>query len=154
MSTRYITQTKITADPPQVWQAITQCDFVKNYLPEIKRDFNNLKPTAPLYRHKNLDKLLPAYVVQGKAISWDSNANTTIKLTRSDLNANIRSVDIDITAADGYTNVNIEVNYKPKLDKNFFLTHASVHNLFNHKLQVLKQDIESKTTLGALASYS
>jgi len=146
MSTRYICRTKILASPTQVWKAITQENFAKHFFPEIKRDFSNINSTMPLYCHQNADKLLPAYITPGKTISWDTNANTSIRLIRNDLNANIRSIDIDIEASDGGTLVSLKVNYKPKLNNMFFHTHACVRNLFEAKLYILKNDLETKPT--------
>ena len=154
MSSCYISKIKIAVEPSQIWLTIIQQDFVRHFLPEINRDFSNVKSETPLYFHLNPNKLLPAYVIPGITISWDNNANTAIRLIRKDLNANISSIDIDLAAADGYTKVTLEVNYKPKLDANFFLTHASVRSLFSNKLRVLKNDIESKTTAAVCsASY-
>ena len=146
MSTRYVCQTKIFSSPKQVWKAITQENFAKHFFPEIKRDFSNINSAMPLYCHQNADKLLAAYITPGKTISWDTNANTSIRLIRNDLNANIRSIDIDIKPSDGGALVSLEVNYKPKLSSRFFQSHACVRNLFEAKLHVLKNDLETKPT--------
>lgn len=146
MTSRYSYQTTISATPSDIWQLLTQQNFVKQYLPEVKRKPSDIRSTAPYRYHQNTDNILPAYTVVEKTISWD-NISHALTLTRKDLKANIDSVTIVLIAEAGDTKVMIEVIYQPKVDSKLLLTHASVRNLFSHKLDVFKQDIESETKI-------
>lgn len=143
MTSRYKYQTTISATPSDIWQLLTQQNFVKQYLPELKRKPSDIRSTAPYSYHQNTDNILPAYTVVEKTISWD-NISHALTLTRKDLKANIDSITIDLIPEAGDTRVMIEMIYQPRIDSKLLLTHASVRNLFRHKLDVFKQDIESE----------
>lgn len=140
MTSRYSYQTTISATPSEIWQLLTQQRFVKQYLPEVKRKPSDIRSTAPYSYHQNTDNILPAYTVVEKTISH------RLQLARKDLKANIDSITIGLTAQGDQTKVMIEIIYQPEINSNFLLTHASIRSLFSHKLDILKQNIESVAT--------
>ena len=146
MKSRFTGQIRIAADPPRIWQTLTQQRFVEQYLPEIQSNLADISSTAPYTYYQNQGEILPAYTVVEKTICWNHTSKTLIRLTRSDLNANISSVEIELIAEGEMTKVIIEVNYQPTLDRYFLLTRASIRSLFQNKLNVLKRDIESTQT--------
>ena len=52
-------------------------------------------------------------------------------------------MDIELTDRGDYTEVTIEVNYQPRLDRMFFETRRCLNGLFNIKANVLKNDLET-----------
>jgi hypothetical protein len=142
MKTIYRAHKIIHASAAGVWDAITEESFVKEFLPEVKKEG---KASSPYIQatHQNGSVVLPSYAVKGQSIGWNSGAGKVIRLPRKDTTANIEAVDIHLDAFEGYTKVTIEVSYDPKFGKRFFSTRRCVAGLFNNKLNVLKQDIES-----------
>lgn len=142
MTTRYTTKVTIAASTAQIWQTLTQQDFVKHYLPEVSRIPNAINSTSPYTYHQNTHKISPTYAVVEKTMAWNTISHR-IQLTRQALKANISAITIDLIAKAEHTEVRLEVIYKPELNKAFLLTHTGVRSLFSHKLNVLKRDIES-----------
>ena len=141
MKTTYKAQITVQTDVEEAWNAITQKNFVKEFFPEIKKDISNLGEYV-LRTHKNLEQLAPSYMVLNQAIGWANSGTTEIKLPRKDVDANIESIDILLINKGEYTTVKVEVNYSPKIGKNFFLAHRCVRGLIAIKLAVLKKDLE------------
>ena len=144
MTTRYTTKVTIAASTAQIWQTLTQQDFVKHYLPEVSRIPNAINSTSPYTYHQNTHKISPTYAVVEKTMAWNTISHR-IQLKRQDLKANISAITIELSAKAEHTEVRLEVIYQPERNKAFLLTHTSVRNLFRHKLNMLKREIESKT---------
>jgi hypothetical protein len=142
MKMTYRAHTNIHASAAAVWDAITDESFVKEFLPEVKKE-SEAKSQYIQATHQNASVVLPSYAVKGESIGWNSGAGKVIRLPRKDTPANIEAVDIQLNEFEGYTKLTIEVSYDSKLDYRFFVTQRCVHGLFNIKLNVLKQDIES-----------
>jgi len=140
----YKTQINIAVTADEVWETITQAEFTSDFLPEISRNPSKLT-LFKLAMHRNALKVMPAYMVDKKTISWDSNANTSIELARKDLAAEINNVDISLRDNGHSTSVSIEVHYTTQFNATFLQTERAVRGLFNRKLNVLKQDLESTT---------
>jgi len=143
MKTTYRAHTIIHANATAVWDAITQDSFVKDFLPEVKKD-NTAKSEYIQTTQRNDARVLPSYAVKGQSIGWNSGAGKVIRLPRKDTPANIEAVDVHLDAFEDYTKVTIEVSYDPEFGKRFFATQRCLRGIFNVKLTVLKQDIESR----------
>ena len=142
MKTTYTAKATIKAHIEDTWETISQPDFVKDFLPEIKKTTNELSPYVRT-KHRNAKSVQPSYAVLGRAIGWSKVAGTDIRLARKDVNANIDAVDIKLEERGSNTRVIVEVTYSPRLGKNYFLEHRCIRGLFNIKLNVLKQEIET-----------
>jgi hypothetical protein len=138
----YQAHINIAVTTDEVWKAIIQPEFTRDFLPEVNRSFAKLT-LFKLAMHKNAYKVMPAYMVRNKTISWDTNANTSIKLARKDVAATINNIDINLRDKGNRTLVTIEVNYETKLNSTFLQTERTVRGLFMHRLSILKQDLES-----------
>ena len=143
MKTTYTAHTLIHASAATVWDAITADSFVKDFLPEVQRD-NSAKSEYIQATQRNDARVLPSYAVKGQSIGWNSGAGKVIRLPRKDTPANIEAVDIRLDALEDYTKVTIEVSYDPDFGNRFFATRRCLRGIFNSKLTVLKQDIESR----------
>ena len=141
MNATYKAQTTIHASTDAVWNAIARESFVKDFLPEVKKDISAMGEYIQT-THRNASSVLPSYAVTGRAIGWNTGAGKTIRLPRKDVHANIEAVDIQLESHENDTKVTIEVTYNPKVGKNFMLANRCVRGLFSIKLNVLKQDIE------------
>ena len=141
MNTTFTKEISIQADVNSTWDAISQTGFVKDFLPEVKKDLQGMGEYVRR-THPNAEQLGPDYVVPGQAMGWSAGAGTTIRLPRKDVQANIESVDIRIEGQGQFTQVTIEVNYAPEFGQYFFLAHRCVRGLFGMKLTVLKEDLE------------
>lgn len=144
MNTTYTAKTTINADIEDTWEAITQPNFVKEFLPEIKKNMNELSAYVR-NTHRNAESVQPTYAVRGQAIGWNKVAETDIRLPRKDVNANIDAVDIKLEERGNYTRVIVEVTYNPRIGKNFMLAHRCIRGLFGIKLNVLKKELEADT---------
>ena len=153
MNTIYKTQMTVHADVENVWDAITQQRFVKDFFPEIKKDLSNLSDYV-FRTHKNTERLLPAYMLPNHVIGWAKGGATDIRLPRKDVNANIKTIDIELIAKGENTKIKIEVDYSPKFDKNFFLAHRCVRGLMEIKLAILKQEIEANNNQGWTSEFA
>jgi carbon monoxide dehydrogenase subunit G len=138
----YQAQINIAATTDEVWKAIIQPEFTRDFLPEVNRSFAKLT-LFKLAMHKNAYNVMPAYMVRNKTISWDTNANTSIELARKDLAATIHNIDINLRDKGNRTLVTIEVDYATKLNSTFLQIERTIRGLFKHKLDILKQDLES-----------
>lgn len=144
MNTTFTKEITIRADAATTWAAMNQTRFVKDFLPEVKKDLQGMGEYV-LRTHPNADQVAPDYVASGEAMGWSTGAGTAIRLPRKDVEANIESVDIRVEDQGEYTKVRIEVNYAPDFDKHFILAHRCVRGLFGMKLNVLKKDLESSS---------
>ena len=142
MKTTYRAHKIIYASAAGVWDAITEESFVKEFLPEVKK---NGEASSPYIQatHQNGSVVSPSYAVKGQSIGWNSGAGKVIRMPREDSPVNIEAVDIHLNAFKDHTKVTIEVSYDSKSGNRFFAAHRSVAGLFNNKLNVLKRDIES-----------
>ena len=138
----YQAHINIAAKTDEVWKAIIEPRFTRDFLPEVNRSFVKLT-LFKLAMHKNAYNVMPAYMVRNKTISWDTNANTSIELARKDLASTIHNIDINLRDKRNRTLVTIEVNYETKLNSTFLQTERTIRGLFKHKLDILKQDFES-----------
>ncbi len=136
----YKAQSHIAVSREDVWATISQSNFVKDFLPEIGRDICKLT-LFTLAMHKHPFDVMPAYMVPNKIISWDVVANTAIELTRKDLSADIKHIDLTLQANGDDTVVSFEVHYKTRLNASFLQTERAIRGLFNQKLKVLEQDL-------------
>lgn len=121
------TEKAMPADLKTVWAEITQADFVKQFLPEIKT---------------NQDRILPAYVVKGSVLSWSNNRSTDIRLVNKDLDVNITSIELSLTRKGENTLLTFEVEFETKINRKFIHALRAIRALFHKKLAVLKQDLE------------
>jgi len=141
----YKSQCHIAVSPDEVWSTISRSAFVKDFLPEIGRDICKLT-LFTLAMHKHPFDVMPAYMIPNKIISWDVDANTSIELARRDLVAEIKHIDITLHDSGNGTAVRFEVQYETRLSSTFLQTERSIRGLFNQKLNLLKQDLESTQT--------
>ena len=144
MNTTYKTKTTINASIENAWEAVTHVTFVKEFLPEIKKNINKVSPYVRA-THRNAEHVQPCYAVYGQAIGWNKVAGTDIRLPRKDVNANIDVVDIRLEERGKNTRVIVEVTYNPTLGKNYLLAHRCIRGLFGIKLNVLKKELEACT---------
>ena len=142
MKTTYRAHKTIYASAAAVWDAITEESFAKEFLPEVKKDGNTRSPYIQA-THQNGSVVLPSYTVKGQSIGWNSGAGKVIRMPRKDIPVNIEAVDIHLNEFKDHTKVTIEVAYDSSANNRFFAIQRSVAGLFNTKLNVLKQDIES-----------
>lgn len=142
MNTTYTAQTTIYTDIEDTWEAITQPSFVKEFLPEIKKNLTELG-TYVRNTHSSVDRVQPCYAIPGQAIGWNKVAGVDIRLPRKDVNANIDAVDIKLEEHGNNTRVIIEVTYNPRFGKHFILAHRCIRGLFGIKLNVLKNELEA-----------
>ena len=142
MNITYKNTINIHADKDTTWEAITATKFAADFLPEVKKDITGMGQYVQ-HTHRNADRVMPAYVTSGQAIGWTAQAGNRIELPRVDTQANIQTVDIELTDRGDYTEVTIEVNYQPRLDRMFFETRRCLSGLFNIKANVLKNDLET-----------
>jgi len=142
MNMTHTAKATIQADVDTIWEAITETDFVKDFLPEVRKNLQAMGEYAQA-THRNAQQVLPAYAVPGQAIGWNAVTGTTIALPRKDTPANIEAIDIQLEKNARGTKVTIEVQYNPKLGENLFETRRCLKGLFGIKLNVLKQDLEA-----------
>ena len=154
MNTFYSKEITIKADADTTWDAITQSRFVKDFLPEVKKDLQGMGEYIRR-THPNAALVAPDYVAAGEAMGWSTGAGTAIRLPRKDVEANIDSVDIRVEGRGQYTKVAIEVHYNPVFGERYFLARRCVQGLFGMKLDVLKKDLEtSKTQIDWMPAFS
>lgn len=142
MNTTYKKTINIQADIDTTWEAITATQFAAEFLPEVKKDITGMGQYVQ-HTHRNAERVMPAYVTPGQAIGWTAQAGNRIELPRQDTQAKIQAVDIEVTDRGEYTEVTIEVNYQPRLDRMFFETRRCLNGLFDIKANVLKNDLET-----------
>ena len=142
MKTTYTAKATIKAKIEDTWETISQPSFVKDFLPEIKKTTHELSPYI-CNKHRNTKSVQPSYAVFCQAIGWNKVAGTDIRLPRKDVKANIDAVDIELEERGNNTRVIVEVTYNPRLGKNYLFAHRCVRKLFNIKLNVLKQELET-----------
>ena len=141
MNLTHTAKMTIQADADTIWEAITRNDFVKDFLPEVRKNIQTMGDYAQA-THRNAKDVLPAYAVTGQAIGWNTVTGTTIALPRKDTPANIEAIDIQLNETARGTTVTIEVEYNPEFGQNFFETRRCLKGLFGIKLNVLKRNLE------------
>jgi carbon monoxide dehydrogenase subunit G len=144
MNTTYTTKATINASIEDAWEAITKPSFVKEFLPEIKKNINEMSSYVRT-THRNAENVQPCYAVYGQALGWNKVAGTDIRLPRKDVEANIDAVDIKLEERGNNTRIIVEVTYNPRVGKNYLLAHRCIRGLFNIKLNVLKKELEANT---------
>ena len=153
MKTTYTKEITIAADVATTWDAITAPRFVKDFLPEIKKDLQGMgeyvKATHPRMNHVG-----PDYVAHEEAIGWSAGAGTAIRLPRKDVEANIEAVDIQVEGQRGFTKVRIDVQYAPEVGNRYILARRCVRGLFGMKLDVLKKDLEKHTEIDWVPAFA
>ena len=142
MNIKHTAKAIIQTDAQTLWEAITATDFVKDFLPEVRKNIQAMGEYAQA-THRNAEQVLPAYAVAEQAIGWNAVTGTTIALPRKDTPANIEAIDIQLEAHARGTKITIEVQYNPTLGNNFFETRRCMKGLFGIKLNVLKRDLEA-----------
>ena len=141
MNIRYTTQINIHADMDTTWQAITHESFTKDFLPEVKRNTQGMSEYIQT-THKNSRRVSPSYVIPGRAVSWNANLGTVIRLTRKDIHAQVETVEIRLEEQGAYTKVMLNVDYQHKLGRGMILAFKCIRGLFKIKLSVLKKELE------------
>lgn len=143
MNVIYRTKTVVPADIETLWNYLIQPGFVKDFLPEIKRDLSG--SSEYVYRsHRNEARTLPSYAVPYQNIGWVSGSGVTIRLPRKDVDAAIEAVTVLLKGKGNKTKVTLEVNYNPSIGKHFIFVSRCVRALFTAKLRVLKQDFDAQ----------
>ena len=142
MNTQYKSKITVYADIESVWNSVTQPGFIKNFFPEIKKDLSEMGKYVRA-THPNPNEVSPVYAIPQRALGWTSGAGIQIALPRKDVKANIESIDIRLVAKGAKTQIIIETDYSPKLDRNFWFAHRCIRGLINIKLAVLKRNLEA-----------
>ena len=70
MNLTHTAKMTIQADADTIWEAITRNDFVKDFLPEVRKNIQTMGDYAQA-THRNAKDVLPAYAVTGQAIGWE-----------------------------------------------------------------------------------
>lgn len=124
-------QKKIRADKEIIWTELLKADFAKDFLPEIKSTKGDV---------------LPSYSVTGKLLSWYNIGQTSIEMAKSDLKANITSIDLELEQIGNKTVVSFEVSLANKFDAASITRYKAIRTLFEIKLAVLKEELELNQT--------
>lgn len=126
MKFSYQNTVHLNTDITSAWNAITHPHFERDFLPEV--------------RHGQTLATVPVETISGQLLRWRATDDTTIKLTRTDLNVVISTVEIRLKPLSNGVAVTMKVDYAKRFESKFVKAHLAVRGLFNEKLSVLKAD--------------
>ncbi|MBX2879672.1 MAG: hypothetical protein KTR32_07065 [Granulosicoccus sp.] len=118
----------LNTDVASVWSAITNADFVRDFLPEIRRSQSSGMGLTES--------------INDQLLRWRATDDIKINLTRADLNVAISSIEIRLKPLRKGLTVTIRVDYEKRFESNFVKAHMAVRGLFKQKLRVLKADFK------------
>ena len=121
----------IHASTNEIWGAINHGDFVRQFLPEIKKIDTE-------------SSLEPDFKMPHQVMRWKNGIHKEICIPRKDLNIDIQSIVIEIQDKGDFSRVSFRVLCDLPFNFGIFNVIRVVRGLFRIKLNVLKSDMKAQ----------